>query len=56
MRNIVRVAALFALALCIAGAGYAKKDGKDVGAKRTSNPAPVLTEYPCGDSHFPGGV
>jgi hypothetical protein len=44
MRNIVRVAAVLALALCIAGAGYAKKDGKDVGPKRTLNtaPAPVL--------------
>jgi len=33
---------MLALVLCIAGAGYAKKDGKDVGPKRTSSPVPVL--------------
>jgi hypothetical protein len=55
MRNIVRVAAVLALALCFAGAGYAKKDGKDVGPKRTSNPTPVLQGNLAGTVIFQEG-
>ena len=55
MRSIVRVAAVLVLALCIGGAGYAKKDGKDVGVKRTSNPAPVLQGNLAGTVIFTEG-